>query len=544
MEPNNVCRVAIYCRVSTEEQAEFGYSIDAQLDILRQYCQQAGKVVAGEYVDKGISGKEMTKRHELKRMMRDAERREFDEVIVWKINRLSRKTRDLLEIVETLNRKNICFRSYSEKFETETPMGRFALQMMGAVGELERNTIVENVKMGLKQRAKMGFHNGGSCLGYHSVERQDGDRRSKQTLFEIVPDEAVTIQKIFTLCAAGRGFRSIANQLNREGHRTKKGNTFSDVGVKEILKNPVYAGTIRYNRFEGWSEKRRRGKNSNPILVPGLHQPIVERELWEKAQTLLQERSKTSPRTHDGVSLLTGLIRCPQCNSTMVASRTVNYLKDGTKVARRYYSCGQFRSKGSSVCRANSVGADYAEQYVLGWLNDLFRKPKILEDVVAAVNSRRRNSVGPMQQELAAIERSRELLTQRRQRLMDAYEMTGIDKAALTVRMGEITTEDDALHVRRAELAYELGEDALGEVPLEVVRAALSDAHRLLETAPPEQKKSLLRLFIKEVSITEGRRIGNIVLRIAVKGTGPSPNMGKVLELRARTTGSVKAAPK
>lgn len=544
MEQSKVCRVAIYARVSTEEQAEHGYSIDAQLDILRQYCQQSGKVVAGEYVDKGVSGKEMTKRHELKRMLRDAEKREFDEVVCWKINRLSRKTRDLLEIVETLNRKNVCFRSYSEKFETETPMGRFALQMMGAVGELERNTIVENVKMGLKQRAKMGLHNGGSCLGYRSVDKQDGDRRNKQTLFEIVPEEAVTVQKIFSLCAAGRGFRSIANQLNRDGHRTKKGNTFSEAGIKEILINPVYAGTIRYNRFEGWSEKRRRGKNSNPILVPGLHQPIIERELWEKAQSLLQERSKVTPRAHDGISLLTGLIRCPQCGTPMVASRTVNYLKDGTKIVRRYYSCGQFRSKGSSVCRANSVGADHAELHVLAWLNDLFHKPKILEDVVAAVNSRRNSNVGPMQQELAAIDRNQELLLQRRQRLLDAYEMDGIDKAALTTRLGEITAEDDALHARKAELTYELGEEGVNEVPLELVREALADLQRLFEIALPEQKKALLRLLIKQINITEGRRIGDIVLRIAIKGVGINSKMGKVLELKARTTGNTKAAIK
>ena len=544
MELSNICRVAIYARVSTEEQAEHGYSIDAQLDTLRQYCQQSGKVVANEYVDKGLSGKEMTKRHELKRMMRDAERREFDEVIVWKINRLSRKTRDLLEIVETLNRKNICFRSFSEKFETETPMGRFALQMMGAVGELERNTIVENVKMGLKQRAKMGLHNGGSCLGYASVEQQNGDRRNKQTLFEIVPEEAVTIQKIFSLCAAGRGFRAIANQLNRDGHRTKKGNPFSESGVKEILKNPVYSGTIRYNRFEGWSEKRRRGKNSKPILVPGLHQPIIERELWEKAQSLLQERSKVTPRTHDGFSLLTGLIRCPQCGASMVASRTVNYLKDGTKVIRRYYSCGKFRSQGSSVCRANSVGADYAEQHVLNWLNDLFHKPKILEDVVAAVNSRRNNNVGPMQQELAAIDRNRELLLQRRQRLLDAYEMDGIDKSALTTRLSEIAAEDDALHVRKTELTYELGENCLVEVPLEAVREALADTKRLLEVALPEQKKTLLRMLIKQINITEGRRIGDIVLRIAIKGTEINPKTGTVLELKAKTNNRSKVIQK
>ena len=279
-------RVAIYARVSTEEQAEHGYSIDAQLDTLRLDCQRLGKVVVGEYVDRGVSGKEMTKRHELKRLLRDADNRAFDEVIVWKINRMSRKTKDLLEIVEQLNRNNIYFRSYSENFETETPMGRFALQMMGAVGELERNTIVENVRLGLKQRARMGLHNGGSCLGYKSVELAESDRKSKKTKLVIVLDEAVVVRKIFEMYAAGKGFRAIANQLNREGHKTKKDNTFGSDSIREIITNPVYVGMVRYNRFEGWSEKRRRGKNPNPILTEGKHEAIISKELWYKVQNL------------------------------------------------------------------------------------------------------------------------------------------------------------------------------------------------------------------------------------------------------------------
>ncbi len=76
----------------------------------------------------------------------DAKVGKFDEVIVWKISRISRKTIDLLKIVEELGKNKVTFRSFSENFETETPMGRFALQMMGAVGELERNTIIDNVK--------------------------------------------------------------------------------------------------------------------------------------------------------------------------------------------------------------------------------------------------------------------------------------------------------------------------------------------------------------------------------------------------------------
>lgn len=85
-------RVAIYARVSTEEQAENGYSIDAQLDTLRKYCELYGGEIVSEYVDRGVSGKSIQGRYELQRLLKDAEEAKFDEVIVWKFNRMARKT--------------------------------------------------------------------------------------------------------------------------------------------------------------------------------------------------------------------------------------------------------------------------------------------------------------------------------------------------------------------------------------------------------------------------------------------------------------------
>lgn len=512
MNEQKQVKVAIYARVSTEEQAEYGYSIDGQIDTLRQYCQQSGKVVVGEYVDRGISGKEITKRHELKRLLRDAENKAFDEVVVWKINRLSRKTRDLLEIVEQLNKNNVYFRSYSENFETETPMGRFALQMMGAVGELERNTIVENVKMGLKQRARMGLHNGGSCLGYRSEELEGSDRKNKRTKLVVVEEEAFIVRKIFNLYASGKGFRAIANQLNHEGHRSKKGNTFSSNSIREIIINPVYVGVVRYNRFEGWSEKRRRGKNSNPILIEGKHEAIISQDIWDKVQALFQQKSKESPRVYDSKNLLTGLIRCPQCNSTMVASRTVNTLRDGTKIVRRYYSCGQFRTKGSSVCRANSVQADYAEQYVLDRMKEVLSKPKILKDIVAEINKKKVEGIGPLEQELKSIEINLQQLVEKKRKIMDVYESDVIDRNTLTTRMDELTADEDAFHVRKAEISYELGDTSCQEVSYEQTRFLVEKLCELIGSSSFEQSKTLLHMAIREIQLTPDKIISKIEL--------------------------------
>ena len=514
MQPESkpMLKVAIYARVSTEEQAEHGYSIEAQLDTLRQYCQLYHRRIVGEYVDRGVSGKEMTKRLELQRLLKDADEGVFEEVIVWKFNRMSRKTKDLLEIVDRLDRRNIYFRSFSENFDTATPMGRFALQMMGAVGELERNTIVENVKLGLKQRARQGFHNGGSCLGYQTVELPGGDRKHRKTSLEIVPEEAAVVRRIFSYYVTGRGFRSIANQLNKEGARTKKGNTFSPDSIREIIINPVYAGLVRYNRFEGWSEKRRRGKNSQPIIAEGRHEAIIDRATWDKAMAIYKGKNKVHQRIHSGENVLSGLLRCPECGTPMVISRSQYRLKNGTKVYQRYYSCGTFKAKGSSVCHANSIRADEAEAYVLQRLKTVLTHPKILADIVGKANSCLSGGHKERVLEYQGLQKRSEELQRKKQKLMDVYDLEGMDRASLSQRLETLEEELRQCFLRRKELEGSLGTGAAEELTVAKVQALLEQLDQLLKKVPASEQKLLLRMAIEKVTLNAKRKIDQIVL--------------------------------
>ena len=114
---NKIEHIAIYCRVSTIEQAEEGYSIDEQERLLRDWCNRMNYSVYKVYSDRGISGKDIKNRPALKELLKDAEERKFQMVISWKINRISRKLSDVLKIVDVLEQNNIAFNSYSEQFE-------------------------------------------------------------------------------------------------------------------------------------------------------------------------------------------------------------------------------------------------------------------------------------------------------------------------------------------------------------------------------------------------------------------------------------------
>jgi len=504
-------RAALYARVSTEDQAENGFSIDAQLDQLRRYCELYGREIAGEYVDRGVSGKSLKGRYELQRLLQDAEDGKFHEVIVWKFNRMARKNIDLLQIVELLEKNNIAFHSFTEKFDTSTSMGKFALQMMGAVGELERNTIVDNVKMGHKQRARTGKHNGKVPLGYRITKTKDSGR-SRDSEIVVIEEEATLVRKIYEQYASGHGLKAIANDLNHRGYKTKAGKPFSICAIRDLLDNPMFVGKIRYNRYENWAERRRKGKSTETILVKGEHPAIVSDELWEKVQLLRGKKSAMPKKRFEGEYLLTGLIRCPECGAAMTASRTVNRTKDGTKIVRMYYSCGRFRSQGSAVCHANSVRKDEAEKAVTERIQQAVAKPDILKKVVQSVNERRLGRIKPLRDELAAVQARIDKLEGNKHKYLGLYEMDEMDRDMFTDRVSQINKELDAELTRRSKLQLELRDDQAEPVSYELVRSLVGRFDALLSRSPFPQRKTLLHLIVKRITLDDRKRVGSVEL--------------------------------
>src|SRR3712207_1072748 len=150
--------------------------------------------------------------------------------------------------------------------------------------------------MGMMARAREGKWNGGKVLGYDIVEIPSEGKKRKETKLVINEKEAITVRRIFELYSEGHGYKATVNRVNKEGHKSKRGNAFSTAAIKEILKNPVYIGKIRYNVRQDWNEKRRRNINPDPILVDGEHEAIIDIATWGKVQIILKDRSKTHNR--------------------------------------------------------------------------------------------------------------------------------------------------------------------------------------------------------------------------------------------------------
>lgn len=508
--------IAIYCRVSTDEQAEFGYSIDEQKRLLEEWCKANDYIIYKCYSDRGISGKNIKDRPALKELLSDAKEGKFDMVISWKINRVSRKLEDVLKIVNILEKNNITFKSYSEPFETDTPAGRMQFQMMALIGEFERGTIAQNVKMGMIAKAKSGNWCGGRVLGYDLVPNNSPEEEKKgKNKLEINEKEAEIVRFIFNEYSKGKGYKAITNKMNKLGYKTKKGNNFSVGSIRDILTNPVYIGEIRYNVRQNWSEKRRRNINPNPIRVKGKHEAIIDRELWDKVQLILESKKGKPSRIYDGEYPLTGILRCPKCGAGMVISRTTNTLADGTKKRIAYYCCGNWKNKGTSVCNSNTIRVDKANEYVFKKIEELVSNEAMIKAVVKNINKERKDKVKPAKRLLGDIDKELEKLDKRKRKIFEAYEDEIITKEEFQIRKDELNEKIRNLEEEKKPLLNTISEDVSEEIPYEFIKDILKNFSKVLNSSVSrEQQKKLLHMIISEITMNESREIDSIKLNI------------------------------
>jgi len=248
-------RAALYARVSTEDQAKEGFSLDAQMRRLEAYCRSREWMPAGSFIDEGCSGRN-TDRPAYTEMMSSAEN--WDVILVMKMDRIHRNSVNFTEMMNFLKKNGKEFNSIQEKFDTTTAMGRFVMDIIQRIAQLESEQIGERVKMGMQRKAKCGTGTLGSGHPYGYVYSGNG--------LEIEPEEASTVRMIYELRAGGSSAAEITRTLNGSRIPAKKGGVWNRQSVHGILRNPLYAG---YTEWDGTIRK-------------GSHQAIVETSVFVK----------------------------------------------------------------------------------------------------------------------------------------------------------------------------------------------------------------------------------------------------------------------
>lgn len=262
-------RAAVYARVSTEDQAKEGFSIAAQLKRLHAYCKARGWQMAGEYVDDGYSGRE-TKRPAYHRMMDDKDK--WDVLVVLKMDRIHRNSRNFAVMMDNLRDWGKEFNSMQESFDTTTAIGRFVMDTIQRIAQLESEQIGERVKMGMTQKAKKGngYLGFGEPYGYDYLDKK---------LF-VKEEEASVVREVFITYLVGASLQDIVDALNARGIPAKKGGEWTKEAVSNMLKNPLYCG---YVRWDG-------------ILRKGHHQPMVTVDQFNSTQIEMRMRARKDPR--------------------------------------------------------------------------------------------------------------------------------------------------------------------------------------------------------------------------------------------------------
>lgn len=505
-------RAAIYCRVSTKEQADEGFSIDEQERLLRELCEKEGYDIVDVYSDRGVSAKNISGRPEFKRLLDDVVNNQVDILLAWKLTRISRNLKDVLDIVELLEKYNVQVRFLSEQVDTSTPAGKMQLQLMGMIAEYERETIASNVKLGMRAKALQGGFLGGSVLGYDSVKTVDSNQRTQSKLV-INFEEAELVKEIFRLYVEGSGYKAIVTNLNQSGknYRTKKGGALSVGTVQGVLKNPIYIGKIQFDKYKDYSRNHRRIVNPKMILVDGIHDPIIDMQTWDKVQLLMSLKGGRRENKHNDFTPLTGLLRCPQCGYGMVISRSPS--KNGKKIA--YYSCGNWKNKGTTVCHCNSIRVDKANKAVLDKVTEFLQNDRMIKGVVDKLNREHEERIAPANKQLNTIER--ELLKQKKKRdkVFDMYEEELISKEEFTERKDTISQAIEQLEIDKSKYQEDISVGSTEKVSYKLVKDILSKSGEILMGTDNRQEiKTMLHLLISKITINELREIDSIEIQL------------------------------
>lgn len=220
-------------------------------------------------------------------------------------------------------------------------------------------------------------------------------------------------------------------------------------------------------------------------------------ETWNKVQVILKERSKKHNKVYDCEFPLTGILRCPVCGAGMTISRSTAKRKDGTRRINEYYSCGNWKNKGTAVCNSNSIRVELADEYVLNKIMELINDETILRKVVDNINQNKSTKLKPILEHLEQINKEIEKLTSKKNKNIELFEDGILDKSELSPRIKVINDDIEKLKYREQELKQDLQLAEGDPIPFEIVNEVMKRFKEVFfEMSTSQQRKQLIHLLV------------------------------------------------
>lgn len=394
---------ALYIRVSTTEQAQHGYSLEAQESLLRSYASQNGMVVYDLYADKGKSAnKALSKRTELNRMLRDAEMKKFDCILFKDITRWSRNSAQYYAVQDKLDRYGVYWLAVEQPYlETKTPTGRFQVTVMLGTAQLESENTSQRIKFVMANRVANGGAINGTDklpLGY-KVLNQNGSK-------VVVKDEqtAPIVMNLFDHYRKNRNQHELGRYL-----KDQYGITIWQPNLSKLLRNTMYYGEYRGN--------------------PNYCEPYLTKSEWTELNMIKPVYSR---QTHNHLYLFRGLLRCPECGRTMNA----RYKQTG----QVYYAC-QYHLNYHQCGYSKSHRQDRIESYLLDNIKPMLDAANVKPKISKQNERNNANRIKSLQSKL--------------ERLKNLYIDGDLSKDEYTKKRDAVRAEFGKLESGHSELDYE-----------------------------------------------------------------------------------------
>ena len=509
----------IFCYGRKSVYSDKSDSIDNQLRMCRDYCDQRFKVDAWTtFTDEDVSGA-TTSRPGLQRMLKLIRQDAVDILVVYQLDRLSRSVRDFSNLYSEMEEHNVQFVSLKEQIDTTTPIGRAMMYVTVVFAQMERETIAQRVTDNLTGLAKKGWWVGGQApIGYQRQRVTDEAGRRHVILTPDASRQSYVEGLFSDYKNAGYMISRVETKYKREGRRTPSGGFFSSTQIYQTLHNPVYAtadlatrqylddlgcqivdspaewtgqaGVAVYGRTSEKSGKHQMTEPSAWIVCAGRHPPIIQSSLWLDAQ-LHFGRQKFEKVPKYPPALLIGVARC-RCGTRLRVSHKHYYDKTGHDNHVTYYVCNKKSRQGSAYCDTHQIRTELLDEAVLDKLRQIEADPKLIREYAAEPVVR--NPVPDREQ----LRRDAAAVRDKIQRLTDQLEDLAGSPAARHVitKIEELDGRLRNLERQQADAEAKARERRQEEKTLEQKAAEINHLIHGLDGFSAEEKNRILREIV------------------------------------------------
>jgi len=389
----------IYVRVSTEEQAQEGYSIRGQAEKLKAYAMLKEWDIYNIYSDEGISGKNIVDRPAINRLIEDIKKGKVNNVLVFKVDRLTRSTRNLIELVDLFEECDCVFNSLTESIDTDTPSGRMFLKIIGIFAEFERENLASRLKLGFERKVKEGYTLARNSISYGYT------RKKGQKIQEVQPEEARIVREIFAMYLDDNmPMNRIATTLKKRGIKTKQGTPMWRVAtIKRMLTNPTYIGKVRYST-----------ENEEKYFeAEGHHEKILSDEVFFLAQKKIENTKRNLYKKYPkDESYFCGILICDLCRGKF----TTHHGNPKYSVAYRCVNKLHYQSTPCKCPDVNHTRVEKAFAEYIGQIND-FASVQDIDVQIQLQASKKQEQL----EYISSCENKLKSLQNRKKRVMEQY---------------------------------------------------------------------------------------------------------------------------